>query len=71
MKALGAGAVVLSAFILANVVAGGVYLVLFPLVRDHLRDEFAVLAGAMAVGAIAVACAVFFMLGFLRVVARR
>lgn len=64
MKTFAAGAAVLSLFILANVVAAGVFHVLGPLVPQG--DDLVVVAGMLLVGAIAVACAVLFFLGALR-----
>lgn len=62
MKKLAAGGLILAVFLLANVVAGGVLIVLWPLVRGW--DELAPL-GVFLIGLLAVACALLFALGAL------
>lgn len=64
MKTLAGGAAVLSLFILANVVAAGVFVVLGPLVPSG--DDAIVVAGMVTIGVIAVACALLFFLGAVR-----
>lgn len=58
---LAAGAIVLAALLLSNVVAGGVFLVLWPLIRP--ADEIAELIAAALLGVVSVACAYFFIVG--------
>ena len=64
MGNLAAGTIVIAALVLANVVAGGVYLVLGPLL-DHLSDGPGKLIGLILVGALGAACSIFFFKGFM------
>jgi len=61
---LAAGALVLAVFLLANVVAAGVFLVLGRFVPRH--DDLLTVAGFFLVGLVAVGCALLFILGALR-----
>lgn len=63
-----AGAVIIIALLLANVVAAGVFLVLGPLVPRG--DDAVATVGMLAVGIVAVGCALLFLLGALRNVPR-
>lgn len=58
------GLVVLTAFFLANVVAAGVYLVLWPLLEPRWDNEIYKFTSIVLIGALAAACAVFFFKGF-------
>jgi hypothetical protein len=62
--AVGAGAVVLGGFLLANLVAAGIHAVLMPMVHELARTETDLLVAGIVIGCLAVACAVFFLIGF-------
>lgn len=60
---IAAGAIVLAALLLANVVAGGVYLVLWPIASSISADGTYTVIAAFLIGILAVGCAVAFMIG--------
>lgn len=66
MKTFAAGAVLVLVLILANVVAAGVLAVLGPLALE-LEGEAARVSAVVLVGLLAVACALAFLRGALRV----
>jgi len=68
VKTLLQGAIVVAAFVLANVVAAGVMLVLAPHVLA-LEDGPVKLAAVLLLGALAVAVAVIFLKGCIREIA--
>lgn len=70
MRALGAGAVVLGGFLLANLVAAGIHAVLMPMVHELATTETDLLVAGIVIGCVAVACAVFFLIGFVSTLAR-
>jgi hypothetical protein len=61
VKNFTAGALVVGVFLSANVVAAGIFLVLGPLAPKD-NDTVAVI-GMYLIGAIAVACSIFFIVG--------
>lgn len=66
MRAFGTGLLVVVVLMLANVVAAGIFLVLWPLARQ-LEETGQVIAAA-AIGALAIACALLFLKGFISTV---
>lgn len=66
MRALASGALVLGALLMANVVAAGVMAVLGPLAA-RAEDPTAQVAGVAVVGVMAIAAALLFLKGCLRV----
>lgn len=67
MKIL-AGAAVLTALLLANVVAAGVFLVLWPIARP--ASEAGEVVATITFGIISVACAYFFVVGAMQQIPR-
>lgn len=61
MKTLAGGAAFVAILFLANVVAAGVFLALWPIVRP--ADELVAVIAAALVGIVSVACAYFFIVG--------
>lgn len=68
MRPLVGAAVFLAVLLLANVVGGGVFLVLWPALRP--ADETGEIVAGIAVGIVSVACAYFFVVGAMQQIPR-